>query len=181
MDDTLAVARGLQGGTPSISVATTTSRAASPLERTDIFALGAQSQTILFMFLTSLTAATQLILTRQLGVSRRMLATPTPLRSILAGGLAGRFAVAMLQGLFIVVVSSLAFGVHWGDLPAAAVVIVLFALVATGAAMLIGVFAGNTDQARRLACSWACVLGALGGAMVPARALPAGRWPRWPA
>jgi ABC-2 type transport system permease protein len=172
MDDTLAVARGLQGATPSISVATTVVGAASPLERTDMFALGAQSQTILFMFLTSLTAATQLILTRQLGVSRRMLATPTPLRSILAGELTGRFAVAMLQGLFIVVVSSVVFGVRWGDLPAAAIVIVLFALVATGAAMLVGVFAGNTDQASALGVLLGLVLGALGGAMVPLELFP---------
>ena len=81
------------------------------------FALGAQSQTVLFMFLTSLTAATQLILTRQLGVSRRMLATPTPVRSILVGELIGRFAIALVQGLFIVLVSSFVFGVSGATWP----------------------------------------------------------------
>jgi len=172
MDETLALARERQDGAPSISVATTTLGAASPFEGSDMFALGAQSQTILFMFLTSLTAATQLILTRQLGVSRRMLATPTPIRSILAGELAGRFAIAMLQGLFIVVVSSLAFGVDWGDLPGAAVVIVLFALVATGAAMTVGVFAGSAEQASALGVLLGLVLAALGGAMVPLELFP---------
>jgi ABC-2 type transport system permease protein len=131
------------------------------------FAFGAQSQTVLFMFLTSMTAATQLLLTRQLGVSRRMLATPTPVRSILMGELTGRFAVAIMQGLFIVLVSSAAFGVGWGEPLAAASVIVLFALVGTGAAMIVGVFVGNVDQASAIAVLLGLVLGALGGAMVP--------------
>jgi ABC-2 type transport system permease protein len=172
VDDALGLARERQEEAPTISVSTTTVGAASPFQGIDVFALGAQGQTILFMFLTSLTAATQVILTRQLGVSRRMLATPTPVRSILAGELAGRFAIAMLQGLFIVVVSSLAFGVRWGDLPGAAVVIVLFALVATGAAMIVGVFAGNADQASALGVLLGLVLGALGGAMVPLELFP---------
>jgi ABC-2 type transport system permease protein len=131
------------------------------------FALGAQSMTVLFMFLTSMTAATQLVLTRQLGVSRRMLATPTPVRSILLGELGGRFAVAMMQGLFIVVASSLLFGVNWGDLLGAGAVIVIFALVGTGAAMVVGVFARNPDQAGSIGVVVGMILGALGGAMVP--------------
>ena len=131
------------------------------------FALGAQSQTVLFVFLTSMTAATQLVLTRQLGVSRRMLATPTPVRSILLGELLGRFSIAMLQGFFIVLVSSLLFGVSWGDLAGASTVLVLFSLVGTGAAMLVGVFARNPDQAGSVGIVLGMVLGALGGAMVP--------------
>lgn len=131
------------------------------------FALGAQSQTVLFMFLTSMTAATQLVLTRQLGVSRRMLATPTPVRSILLGELGGRFSIAMLQGLFIVAASSLLFDVGWGDPAGAAAVIVLFALVGTGTALVVGVLARNADQAGSVGVVLGMVLGALGGAMVP--------------
>lgn len=131
------------------------------------FALGAQSQTVLFVFLTSMTAATQLVLTRQLGVSRRMLATPTPVRSILLGELLGRFSIAMLQGFFIVVVSSLLFGVTWGNLAGASLLVVLFSLVGTGAAMLVGVFARNPDQAGSIGVVLGMILGALGGAMVP--------------
>ncbi len=131
------------------------------------FALGAQSMTVLFMFLTSMTAATQLVLSRQLGVSRRMLATPTPVRSILLGELLGRFSVAMMQGLFIVLASSVLFGVRWGDLMAASVVVIIFALVGTGAALVVGVFARNPDQAVSLGVAAGMILGALGGAMVP--------------
>jgi ABC-2 type transport system permease protein len=131
------------------------------------FALGAQSQLVLFMFLTSMTAATQLIITRQLGVSRRMVATPTPIPAILAGELAGRFAVAMLQGVFIVLVSSLIFGVDWGDPLAATALVLTFAFVCTGVALAIGVFANNADQAGTVGVFAGMLLGALGGAMVP--------------
>ena len=131
------------------------------------FALGAQNMTVLFMFLTSMTAATQLVLTRQLGISRRMLATPTPVRSILLGELLGRYLIAFLQGIFIVLASSLLFDVAWGDLAAATAVIIIFAFVGTGAAMLVGVLARNPDQAGSFGMVAGMVLGALGGAMVP--------------
>lgn len=166
-DDALARAQRLQDELGGIEVRTTSLGEASFPTGGNAFALGAQSQTVLFMFLTSLTAATQLLLTRQLGVSRRMLATPTPVRSILLGELAGRFSIALMQGLFIVLVSALVFGVGWGNLAAAALVVGLFALVGTGAALVVGVFARNVDQAGALAVLLGLTLGALGGAMVP--------------
>ncbi len=132
-----------------------------------MFSLGAQSQLVLFMFLTSMTAATQLILTRQLGVSRRMLSTPASVGSILFGEMLGRFGVAMIQGLFIVLLSAFVFGVEWGDPFAAGLLIVAFALVGTGAAMVVGAFANNPDQAGTLGVFAGMALGALGGAMVP--------------
>jgi ABC-2 type transport system permease protein len=166
-EEALARAKTRQADLPGIIIRSTTlGEAAFPLSG-DPFAMGAQGQTVLFMFLTSLTAATQLLLSRQLGVSRRMLATPTPVRSILAGELAGRLAIALMQGLFIVFVSAFVFGVGWGDLTGASLVIGLFALVGTGAAMIVGVFARNVDQASALGVLLGLVLGALGGAMVP--------------
>ncbi|MEX1297349.1 MAG: ABC transporter permease [Candidatus Limnocylindrales bacterium] len=166
-DTALETATTVQGTLEGITVEETTLGEATFPSIGNPFALGAQSQTVLFMFLTSMTAATQLVLTRQLGVSRRMLASPTPVRSILLGELGGRFAVAMMQGLFIVIASSLLFGVSWGDLAGAAAVIIAFALVGTGAAMLVGVFARNPDQAGSIGVVAGMILGALGGAMVP--------------
>ncbi len=141
-------------------------------ETTGAFSIGAQSQLVLFMFLTSMTAATQLILTRQLGVSRRMLAGPTPVRTILLGETLGRFGVAMVQGLFIVIVSMVAFGVAWGDPLAASLLVVAFALVGTGAAMVVGAVSDNPDQASSLGIMAGMALGAFGGAMVPIEIFP---------
>ena len=79
----------------------------------------------------------------------------------------GRFGVAMIQGLFIVLLSAFVFGVDWGDPFAAGVLIVMFALVGTGAAMVVGAFANNPDQAGTFGVFVGMALGALGGAMVP--------------
>ena len=111
------------------------------------FSIGAQSQLILFMFLTSLTGATELIVTRDLGISRRMFATPTRASVIIVGEGVGRLALALFQGAFIVVASTLLFGVEWGDPVAAIAIVVAFSFVAAGAAMLVGAVARNASQA----------------------------------
>ena len=134
--------------------------------------MGAQSQVILFMFLTSLTGATQLILTRQLGISRRMFSTPTGAGTIILGEALGRFAFALFQGGLIVVASALLFGVDWVDPGATAAIVVAFAVVATGAAMLVGTFASNTHQAAALGPALGMIAGLLGGTMVPPEIFP---------
>ena len=166
-DTALETAATVQGTLEGITIEEVTLGEATFPSIGNPFALGAQSMTVLFMFLTSMTAATQLVLTRQLGVSRRMLSSPTPVRSILLGELMGRFAIAMLQGLFIVLASRLLFDVSWGDLAGASAVIIIFALVGTGAAMLVGTLARNPDQAGSFGVVAGMILGALGGAMVP--------------
>jgi ABC-2 type transport system permease protein len=171
-DTALATARDIQAQTVGVSVAVEQVGEGLFPAGTGAFQPGAQSQLILFMFLTSLTAASQLILTRQLGVSRRMVAAPVRISSILVGETLGRFAIAMLQGIFIVLLSAALFGVGWGDPLAATTVVVLFALVGTGAAMVVGVFANNVDQAGAVGIMAGMLLGALGGAMVPLELFP---------
>lgn len=171
-DDALRIATAVQAGTPGIEVSVERIGEGIFPEGTAAFAPGAQSQLVLFMFLTSMTAATQVILSRQLGVSRRMLAAPIGITTIVIGEILGRFGVAMVQGLFIVFLSALAFGVPWGDPLAAGMVVVVFALVGTGAAMVVGVFANDVDQAGALGVMAGMLLGALGGAMVPLEIFP---------
>ena len=171
-DEAIVIAAAVQAQTPGVQV--TVERIGEGIfpEGTAAFAPGAQSQLVLFMFLTSMTAATQIILSRQLGVSRRMLAAPIGITTIVVGEVLGRFGVAMVQGLFIVFLSAFAFGVPWGDPLAAGMVVVVFALVGTGAAMVVGVFANDADQAGALGVMAGMLLGALGGAMVPLEIFP---------
>jgi len=171
-DEALRIATGVQSSTPGIDVAIERIGEGVFPEGTAAFAPGAQSQLIMFMFLTSMTAATQIILSRQLGVSRRMLAAPIGITTIVTGEIMGRFGVAMVQGLFIVLLSAFAFGVPWGDPLAAGMVVVVFALIGTGAAMVVGVFANDVDQAGALGVMAGMLLGALGGAMVPLEIFP---------
>ncbi len=124
------------------------------------------------MFLTSMTAAANLVLTKNLGVSRRMFSTPTSATTIVIGEALGRYGVALMQGVFIVAVTALVFGVDWGDPLAATLIVATFGLVGAAVAMLIGAVSRNPDQAGSLGVAAGLGLGALGGAMVPSFFMP---------
>jgi ABC-2 type transport system permease protein len=136
------------------------------------FDQGAAQEVILFMFVTSLSASSMLIETRRLGVSRRMLASPTRPSTVLIGEALGRYAIALVQGVLIVVGTTLLFQVDWGNLLTTAIVVVLFAIAGTGAAMLLGSVLRNASQAGGLGVFLGLVLGALGGCMVPLEVFP---------
>lgn len=131
------------------------------------FDLGASSQLILFMFVTALSGAAVLIQTRQLGLSRRMLATPTEVRTIVLGEGLGRFGVVLVQGLYIMIASLLAFRVDWGDPIGAAAILVTFSAVGAAAAMLMGSVFSNAEQAGGVGVMVGLGLAALGGCMLP--------------
>ena len=122
---------------------------------------------LLMTFLNALTGAAALIQSRRLGVSRRMISTPTTVRTIVLGEGFGRWSVGMFQALYIMIATALLFGVEWGDLPTAIVILALFAAVAAGAAMLIGAVMQNDEQAVGVTVLAGLALGALGGTMLP--------------
>lgn len=138
------------------------------------FDLGASSQLFLFVFLTSLAGSAAVIQTRQFGVATRMRATPTSVGAILAGLVGGRFVVAVLQAVYIVVASRLLFGVDWGDPLATTVLVALFCLVSAGAAVILGSLFRNDSQAGGAGVGLGLVLAALGGSMVPLEVFPEG-------
>jgi ABC-2 type transport system permease protein len=131
------------------------------------FDTGAAQELLLFMFLTAMAASAALIQSRRLGVSRRMLATPTSAATIITGEAFGRFLVVLFQGLFIVIAASLLFAVNWGNWPAALAIVVAFALVGTGAGLLIGSLFRSEQQAGGVAIGLALAMAAFGGSMVP--------------
>jgi ABC-2 type transport system permease protein len=131
------------------------------------FDLGASSQLVLFVFLTALAGSSALILTRQLGISRRMLSTPTPISSIVLGESLGRFGTALLQGVYIMILTLIVFGVDWGDPLGAIALLVGLSAVGAGAGMLMGATFSNDQQAGGVGVVIALGMAALGGAMLP--------------
>ncbi|HEX6076430.1 MAG TPA: ABC transporter permease [Micromonosporaceae bacterium] len=152
---------------PAISVTVRTTGDADFPRALGRFDVGAGSQLLLFIFITSMTSASALIETRRLGVSRRMLATPTRASTVVLGEALGRFAVAVVQGGFIMLGSALIFGVRWGDPLAAITLMLSFALVASGAGLLLGALVRTTQQAIAIGLLLGLGLGALGGTMMP--------------
>ena len=165
-DDSLEVARRLERSGPGVDVdQRSLGRGIDPV--TSRFAYTAPSNLVLFVFINTVATAAALVESRRLGVSRRMLATPTSTRTILAGEALGRFGVALLQAVLILGVGALLFGVDWGDPWGAAALVMVFVLVATGAGMLVGAVARTGDQAGAIGAPVGIALGMLGGCMWP--------------
>jgi ABC-2 type transport system permease protein len=122
---------------------------------------------VLFVFVNGLTGAYALIQTRQLGVSRRMMSTPTSMGTIITGEAYGRWLLSLFQGVYILVATVLLFGMSWGDPLGATAVLVMVAAVAAGAAMVFGTLFSDPDQASGIGVVASLVLAALGGAMLP--------------
>lgn len=167
LDGMVALTDATAAAVPDIAVRTTTAGEAVFPKDLGRFDLGASGQLLLFVFVTSMTASTALIESRKLGVSRRMFASPTSVTSIVTGEALGRIAIAVLQGLIIMLGSALLFGVSWGDPFAAGLVMLTFAVTAGGAGMLMGSLASSTQQAIALGLLLALGMGALGGSMMP--------------
>lgn len=166
-DSALAAADAASDRLPRVDVRTDTAGERLFPDTLGRFDLGASSQLLLFVFLTSMTGSVALIETRRLGISRRMLATPTSPSAIVAGEALGRVAVALGQGVVIILGTWLLFGVRWGDPLAATALVVLFALVAGGAGMVVGATLRTEQQAGGLGLLLGLGLAALGGCMVP--------------
>lgn len=168
-DEAIALAAGVSPGMPVVSVAERTAGTEDAMPAAD---QGAAQELVLFVYVTSLSASSMLIETRRLGISRRMLASPTPMRSILVGEALGRYGIALMQGILIMVGTVVLFGVNWGNLLTSGLTVALFAATATGAAMLMGATLHNAQQAGALGVFFGLGLAALGGAMVPIEVFP---------
>lgn len=136
------------------------------------FDAGASSELLLFIFLTSLNATISMIEMRRLGITRRILSTPTPMQALIGGQVLGRFAIALVQALIIIVGSFVFFGVSWGDPLGTAATVISFCLVSTGVAVLLGSIFSNSQQAGPVAMLLGLGLAALGGSMAPLEVFP---------
>lgn len=168
----LAEARELAASTEPVDVAVETVGGGRSVSFGTGFDYQAPANLTLFVFITSLATAAQVVETRRLGVTRRMLGTPTRAGTILAGEALGRFAIALLQGLFILVAGALVFGVDFGDPVGAGALLLLFVLVGTGAGMLAGAALRTPEQAQAVGVPVGIALGMLGGCMWPLAIVP---------
>lgn len=166
-DEALATADGVSAQVERIEVEVSSVGEAIFPATMGQFDLGASSQLTLFVFLTALAGSSALILTRQLGISKRMLSTPTSMGTIIVGESLGRFGTALVQGLYIMVLTLIIFGVDWGDPLGAFLILVAFSAVGAGAGMLLGSTFSNDQQAGGIGVVLALGMAALGGAMYP--------------
>jgi ABC-2 type transport system permease protein len=166
-DAGLTEATQVSTAVPTVSVTQATAGTSVFSKTLGQFDEGAWTQLLLFLFLIALTGAAALIETRRLGVSRRMLATPTSPVTVIIGETLGRVLISCVQALVIILGSALLFGVSWGSPPGVAAAVVLFALAGAGAGIFVGTLFRNEQQAAGVSLLLGLGLGALGGCMVP--------------
>lgn len=138
------------------------------------FDLGAAQQLSLFVFLASLAGSASLIQSREYGVTRRELSGPLTTREVIGGEALGRFVIAMVQGVYIVLGTALLFDVDWGSMTATMVVLAAFCGVSAAAAMVLGSLMDNANAANGVGVGLGLVLAALGGSMFPPELFPDG-------
>lgn len=136
------------------------------------FDVGASGQMLLFVFLISLAGSATLIQARRNGVMARALAAPVTSWQAIVGQALGRMTIAMFQGGYIMIATSVLFGVEWGNVALALVVLLAFSAVAAGAAMLIGSRIDNEGAASGVGVGVGLVLAAIGGCMLPLELFP---------
>jgi ABC-2 type transport system permease protein len=163
----LTEAAGLSHVVPSVTVTSSTAGTALFPKTLGQFDVGASTQLLLFLFLIALTGAAAMIETRRLGISRRMLSTPTSPGAVIAGETLGRVLISVVQAAVIILGSALLFGVNWGQPIGVAAVVILYALVAAGVGIFLGTLFRNEQQAVGVSLLLGLGLGALGGCMVP--------------
>ncbi len=136
------------------------------------FSLTAAQNLVLFTFITALTAGGIIVRARRSGVLRRALSTPAGVGAITIGLAGSWFVLALVQSLLIYLVGALAFDVNWGDPFGSVVLLILFALVGSGAGVLVGALFPSEDQVNSIGPPLALILAALGGCMVPTEVFP---------
>ncbi|HET7419182.1 MAG TPA: ABC transporter permease [Candidatus Dormibacteraeota bacterium] len=169
----VAAANAVSGHVAAITVSESTAGTAMFSRLITEFDQGAWTQLDLFVFFMALMAgALGLMQSRRLGISRRMLATPTSAWTVVAGEVLSRLVIAVVQAIVIVFGSALLFGVTWGQPAGVAAVILVYGLVSAAAGILLGSLVRNEQQAAGIALLLGLGLAALGGSMVPAQVFP---------
>jgi ABC-2 type transport system permease protein len=163
----LAAANAVAAHVPAVAVTQTVAGKARLSATLGQFDESAWTELLLFLFLTSLTGALGLIETRRLGLSRRMLSTPTSPATVIAGETLGRCLNGVVQAFVIILGSALLFGVKWGQPIGVIAIVALFVLVSSGAGIFLGTLFRNEQQVLGVSLLTGLGLAALGGCMVP--------------
>jgi len=132
---------------------------------------GTMVQFILMVMLT--TGGTFIVIDRDQGLLRRLASSPYSRGEIVAGKIASRFLIGVVQAAFAMLVGTLLFRVDWGG-SVAGVLVVIALFCSTGAALsvLFGNLATSRGQAVGLGVLGGNILSALGGCWWPLEIVP---------
>lgn len=120
---------------------------------------------VFFVFFGSVTTALSILKEDHEGTLARLFITPARKATIFSGKLAAVFLTAVVQGLILVGLSSLLFGIRWGGWPWVALALLGMAGAAAGFSLLVVAFVRDYRQAGPVIGGVLSVSGMLGGLM----------------
>ncbi len=170
-EENQATTRAMQRETPVVPVRTVVVNSKSNILPVG-YSYSAPTMLVLFVFINAMAGGAAIIQTRRFGIFSRALAAPIRPRDLILGEALCYVALALLQALLIVVVGAVMFGVSWGNPLAAAALIVMWALVGTGAGMVSGTLFRTPEQATAIGPAVGIAFGMLGGCMWPLEIVP---------
>jgi ABC-2 type transport system permease protein len=136
------------------------------------FATAVPTQLTLFVFLNGMLAGMTLVESRRLGISRRMLSTPTGVGPYILGIGAGRWVLGLIQAALLLAIGALMFQVDFGDWPTVAVLVLLWTALSAAVGMVLGAVGRTPDQVVALSIPLGIGLAMLGGSMWPLSVVP---------
>jgi ABC-2 type transport system permease protein len=130
-------------------------------------------QLITWVFIPLLGISGTFAFERQKGTLGRLLTTPTEKATFLIGTISGQVLVALFQMLLLVGFGILVLKVHWGQSPAALLLMMLAsALAAAALGTTMGTFIKTEGQANGLSTMMGMVMALLGGCWYPLEMFP---------
>jgi ABC-2 type transport system permease protein len=131
-----------------------------------LMAFFAPGMAMIFLFFVMGAAARSLLTERREGTLDRVLAGPTPPSAVLLGKASAVCALGLLSMLTVYLVTSLAFGVDWGD-PVGVLLVMTAAVVAiAGFSLIITGLARSEEQAEALTIIGTLIFAVFGGTFV---------------
>ena len=109
---------------------------------------------------------------RQKGTLRRLLTTPTRKSTYLLGTILGQVLTALVQLAILILFSTLVMKVNWGDLPALALMLVVFTMCASALGTMVGTIVKSEGQANGLSIMIGMVMAMMGGCWYPIELFP---------
>lgn len=131
-----------------------------------IMSFFAPGMAMIFLFFVMGTTARSVLTERREGTLARVLASPTSATGVVLGKSIAVFVLGLLSMLTVYVVTTVAFGVDWGDPLGVLLVIVAVVVAITGLSLIVTGLARNEEQAQSLTIIGTLLLAVLGGTFI---------------
>jgi len=161
-----AVAQGQsrgEGKNPALELEAPPRKVEPASEKTVVAGLIMTGMMLFFVFYTGAGTAESIIQEDEEGTLARLFTTPTLHSVILGGKFIGVFITIIVQLIVLLIASALAFGIHWGELPAVVLLSIGLVVAAAGFGVFVMSFVKNMRQAGPVVGGVLTLSGMVGG------------------